>query len=117
MRKKSFMKFKDHEETLARKAVAIKSGVPGPAAETPTIHAKGRGYRAEKILDLAFANDLKVREDKDLVELLDLFDVDCPIPLEALHTVSLILEKVYSANEAQIVKRADKAAKPEVKTP
>ena len=39
-----------------------------------------------------------MRQDKDLIELLDAFDVDCPVPFEALHAVSLILERVYAEN-------------------
>ena len=33
------------------------------------------------------------------MNILDAFDVDCPVPLEALHTVGLILERVYAENE------------------
>lgn len=78
------------------KAVAIKKD---GEQSTPKIVAKGQGYNAEKILDIAFAEGVKVRQDKDLTELLDAFDVDCPVPLEALHTVSLILERVYEENQ------------------
>jgi len=77
------------------KAVAVKQG-DGVAA--PKITAKGHGYAAEKILDIAFAEGVKVRQDKDLTELLDAFDVDCPVPLEALHAVSLILERAHAEN-------------------
>ena len=77
------------------KAIAIMREKEGAA---PTIAAKGHGFLAEKILDIAFAEGVKVRQDKDLVELLDAFDVDCPVPLEALHAVSLILERVYAEN-------------------
>lgn len=79
------------------KAVAVKRSETG---EAPVIAAKGRGYNAEKILEIAFAEGIKVRQDKDLTELLDAFDVDCPVPLEALHAVSLILERVYTENKA-----------------
>jgi flagellar biosynthesis protein len=78
------------------KAVAIKRA---SADSTPTIVAKGHGFNAEKILDIAFAEGVKVRQDRDLTELLDAFEVDCPVPLEALHAVSLILDRVYSENK------------------
>ena len=84
------------------KAVAIKgaeSGADSSTAAPPQIVAKGSGELAEKILDVAFAKGIKVRQDKDLTELLDAFEVDSPIPLEALHTVSLILERVYAENQ------------------
>lgn len=83
------------------KAVAIKGsgGDASSTQDTPKIIAKGSGALAEKILDVAFAEGVKVRQDKDLTELLDAFEVESPIPLEALHTVSLILERVYAENQ------------------
>lgn len=93
----------DKDKPIARpqqvpdtKAVAVRKSDIG---EAPVITAKGRGYNAEKILEIAFAEGVKVRQDKDLTELLDAFDVDCPVPLEALHAVSLILERVYAENK------------------
>lgn len=77
------------------KAVAIKRKT---SDDTPVITAKGHGFNAEKILDIAFAEGVKVRQDKDLTELLDAFDVESPVPLEALHAVSLILERVVAEN-------------------
>lgn len=44
----------------------------------PSVVASGRGFVAEKILDLAFANDVKVREDADLVQILAAMYVDSP---------------------------------------
>ncbi|NVJ99153.1 MAG: EscU/YscU/HrcU family type III secretion system export apparatus switch protein [Alphaproteobacteria bacterium] len=84
------------DSALNTKAVAIKQEGDG---NTPKITAKGHGYNAEKILEIAFAEGVKVRQDKDLTELLDAFDVECPVPLEALHAVSLILERVYAENQ------------------
>lgn len=81
------------------KAVAIKGADPSSDSATPKIIAKGTGNLAERILDIAFAEGVKVRQDKDLTELLDAFDVDSPVPLEALHAVSLILERVYAENQ------------------
>jgi len=77
------------------KAIAIKRD---DAASLPRVTAKGQGVLAEKILDIAFAEGVKVRQDKDLTELLDAFEVESPVPLEALHAVSLILERVYAEN-------------------
>ncbi len=99
MRKKTFMNFKQDEKILAKKAVAIATDPGGDAADAPILSAKGRGYRAEKILDYAFAEGIKVRQDTELVELLDTFEVESPVPLEALHAVSLILERVYMENQ------------------
>ena len=64
----------------------------------PRVVASGRGSVAEQILEIAFANDVKVREDSDLAELLSQVDVESEIPLEALAAVAEILAYVYRAN-------------------
>lgn len=81
------------------KAIAIQGAQETDSNAPPKIVAKGSGDLAEKILDIAFAEGVKVRQDQDLTELLDAFNVDSPIPLEALHAVSLILERVYAENQ------------------
>jgi len=78
------------------KAIAIQQR---EGNDSPTLTAKGEGALAERLLDIAFAEGIKVRQDKDLTELLSAFDVETPVPLEALHAVSLILERVYSENQ------------------
>ena len=77
-------------------AVAIKERKN--AAELPTIAATGRGHIAEKILRLAFDNDIKVREDSALAEMLVQIDQDSPIPSEAFMAVAEILSYVYRAD-------------------
>ena len=67
----------------------------------PKVLAKGFGVVAEKILRLAFDNDVKVRTDPDLVEILSAVEVDCEIPIEALAAVSEILSYVYKEAENQ----------------
>lgn len=64
----------------------------------PKVVATGRGTVAEQILELAFANGVKVREDADLVEILSAVDVDSTIPVEAIVAVAEILAHVYRAN-------------------
>jgi flagellar biosynthesis protein len=86
-------KSSDHTPLINRKAVAVKQTDP---ERSPQITAKGKGFNAEKILDIAFAEGVKVRQDSELTDILEQFEINSPIPLEALHTVSLILEKVYS---------------------
>ena len=69
-------------------------------AGTPTVVASGRGFVAEQILAIAFANGVKVREDADLVQILAAVDVDSEIPTEAMVAVSEVLAYVYRANGA-----------------
>lgn len=77
-------------------AIALSHDIDGDAA--PTVVAKGYGEMAEKILDLAFHNDIKVRTDPDLAQILEVVEVDCEIPMEAFAAVAEILTYVYRAN-------------------
>lgn len=81
------------------KAVAIEyeRGVD----EAPRVTASGRGAVAEQILAIAFDRGIKVRQDAELVEILELVEVDSPIPLEAFTAVAEILAYVYQANAAR----------------
>ena len=69
-----------------------------PGLGLPRVTATGRGGLAEQIVALAYANGVKVRQDKDLVELLASVDVDCEIPTEALLAVAEIIAYLYRAN-------------------
>ncbi len=78
----------------------------------PKVVAGGRGAIAEQILQIAFANGVKVREDADLVQLLNSIDIDSEIPLEAFAAVAEILIYVYRANGTPLpVSGEDRSAK------
>ncbi len=64
----------------------------------PRVVARGYGKVAEQILELAFANNVKVREDPDLAQILAAVELDCEIPIEAFAAVAEILSYVYQAN-------------------
>ena len=81
-------------------AVAIAHKPTGPDS-LPKVVASGRGTTADKILEIAFAEGVKVREDADLAELLAAADIDSEIPTEAFIAVAEILRYVYMANGAQ----------------
>lgn len=97
----------DTNDLLKNKAVAVKKSTTSGKSH---IIAKGKGYLAEQILDIAFKKGVKVRQDKDLADLLEQFDVDSPIPLEALSAVSEILDYVYKANQSMLPKNTDESA-------
>ena len=86
---------------LAKRPVAFAIKDQKKSNLAPTILAKGHGKVAEKILRLAFDNDIKVRTDEDLAEILSVVEVDCEIPLEAFAAVAEILTYVYKANSEQ----------------
>ena len=85
---------------IRRKAVAIKD--TSRSLPMPRVVAAGQGTFAEQILQVAWANNIKVREDADLVEVLSAIDVDSEIPIEAFAAVAEILAYVYRANSGEI---------------
>ncbi len=81
-------------------AVAVALAKQEPNDRAPKVVAGGRGRVAEQILQLAFQNGVKVREDADLAQLLTAIDIESEIPLEAFAAVAEILVYVYQANNA-----------------
>jgi flagellar biosynthesis protein len=69
-------------------------------AGRPRILASGYDAVAERILEIAFASGIRVREDADLASTLAALEIGREIPLEAFAAVAEILSYVYSANEA-----------------
>ncbi len=82
----------------ARRPVAVALKYQLGTETLPRIVATGKGTVAEQILEVAFANGVKVREDADLVEILSAIEVDSDIPVEAIAAVAEILAYVYRAN-------------------
>ncbi len=82
-------------------AVAL-SYSPERGDDAPKVIASGRGAEAEQILDLAFRQGVKVREDPDLAEILAAVEIDAVIPLSAFVAVAEILKYVYSANHQPV---------------
>ena len=87
---------KKHDE----RSIAIALDYKADKSNAPKIVASGRGYLAEHILEIAFANNIKVREDADLAQILTAVEVDSEIPLEAFTAVAEILSYVYAANNS-----------------
>lgn len=77
-------------------AVALKDG--GQNGDLPVISAAGRGKIAEQILQIALENDIKIRTDADLAEMLAKIELESPIPSEAFMAVAEVLSYVYQAN-------------------
>jgi flagellar biosynthesis protein len=83
-------------------AVALRHDRGGEGA--PSVVASGRGAIAEAILELAFASGVKVREDKDLAEMLHAVGIGDHIPLAAFAAVAEILARLYAANSPGAVR-------------
>ncbi len=89
---------KDRESEEKKQAVAVALAHDTANGRPPKMVAGGRGRIAEQILEIAFANGVKVREDADLAQLLSSIDIDSEIPVEAFAAVAEILTYVYQAN-------------------
>ncbi len=79
-------------------AVAVALEYDPESEFAPKVVAGGRGSVAEQILQIAFAQGVKVRKDADLAEMLSAIDIDSEIPIEAFAAVAEILTYVYRAN-------------------
>ncbi|MBN1547903.1 MAG: EscU/YscU/HrcU family type III secretion system export apparatus switch protein [Syntrophaceae bacterium] len=64
----------------------------------PRLTAKGRGYVADRIIELAKKHDIPIKSDPGLVEILSHLDIDDQIPIEIYRAVAEILAFVYSLN-------------------
>ncbi len=85
-------------EALPRRMTAVALKDRSAQGMVPQVSAAGRGAVARQILEIAYQNGVKVREDANLAELLAKFELDSPIPTEALMAVGEILAYVYQAN-------------------
>lgn len=83
-------------ETGDQKAIALRYAHGRDNA--PILSAKGEGSVAEQILQVAFANGIRVRKDTDLTEILMAVEVESEIPLEAFAAVAEILNYIYRIN-------------------
>jgi flagellar biosynthesis protein len=84
------------EKKARQTAVAVKDR--SKDRQVPQVVAAGRGVIAEKIMQLAFENDIKVKEDGPLAEMLAAVELDSPIPSEAFIAIAEVLYYVYRAN-------------------
>ncbi len=66
---------------------------------SPRVVAKGKGYIARQIREIADEYGIPIRHDDDLVELLAQVDIDKEIPKELYAAVAEILSWIYRANE------------------
>ena len=65
----------------------------------PKVTAKGQGWVAEKIIAIAQEQNIPIKKDKDLMELLEKIDVGQEIPEELYKIVAELLAWVYDLNK------------------
>jgi flagellar biosynthesis protein len=76
-----------------KKVAALKYKANEDAA--PKVVAKGSGWLADKILEVARENRIPLKEDRQLVEVLSAIDLNREIPPELYKAVAEILAFVY----------------------
>ena len=69
--------------------------------DAPKVAARGRGFIADKIIEIAKQYDIPIKNDPDLVQVLSKLDVGAEIPVELYRAVAEILAFVYSLNESK----------------
>jgi flagellar biosynthesis protein len=70
----------------------------------PRVVAKGRGYLADKILELAREHNVPIRQDRNLLQVLSRLDLNEEIPPEIYKAVAEVLAFIYRLNNRQSVR-------------
>ena len=83
-----------------KRAVALKYDKGTDTA--PTVKAKGSGWTAERIIEIAKENDVPIQEDKDLVQILSMLEIDQEIPANVYGAVAKILSFIYRMRAQRI---------------
>jgi flagellar biosynthesis protein len=86
----------DVERAGRRRAVALRYDQDHESA--PRVLAKGQGDLAERIIALAAEHGIPLHEDKDLVRLLGVLDIDVQIPPALYRALAEVLAHLYRTN-------------------
>ena len=77
-----------HHPNESRQVVALRYEPKRESA--PKVVAKGRGYLADKILELAREHNIPIRQDRSLLQILSRLDLNDEIPPEIYKAVAEI---------------------------
>ncbi len=99
--------YDDNNSNKSKKtAVALKSyDEESKSFKVPKIVATGHGKIAEKIIEIAQNNEIEIKEDTNLVQMLETLDVGSEIPTEALIAVAEIMAHIYKVDNRLQKKR------------
>jgi flagellar biosynthesis protein len=97
-----------------RRAVALRYHSSEDAS--PRVLAKGQGEIAERIIALAASHGVPLHEDRDLVQLLGVLDLDVEVPPGLYRALAEVLAHVYRAN-AQLREEQGQRARPAAPPP
>lgn len=86
-------------KNFIQKAVALKYDIDKDNA--PKIVAKGKAETASNIIKIAKENDIPIKKDEDLLELLSQIDIDKEIPASMYKAVAEIFSFIYELSNNQ----------------
>lgn len=87
------------QEEFIQKAAALK--YDDKINNAPKVVAKGKGDIAKNIIKIAQENNLPIRKDEDLIELLSQVEIDKEIPPEMYKAVAEIFSFIYRLTQKQ----------------
>ena len=90
----------NRQNPARREAVALRYAPHNDGA--PRVTAKGRDHLADKILELARAHNVPIREDRNLLQILSRLDLNQEVPCEVYRAVAEILAFVYRLSNRTI---------------
>jgi len=79
---------------MKKKAVALK--YDSTKDKAPKVTAKGEGKKAQKIIEIAKLNNVTIKKDEDLVELLAKVELDKEIPPQMYKAIAEIFHFIYT---------------------
>ena len=82
------------EEKGIKKAIALRYNTEKENA--PKVVAKGKGLIAQRIIKIAEENELPIKKDEDLVELLTQIEIDKEIPANLYKAVAEVFSFIYN---------------------
>lgn len=82
---------------MKEKAVALK--YDDSTSSAPKVTAKGEGFTAKNIIKIAEENNVPIKKDEDLVELLSKVDIDREVPPEMYKAIAEVFSFLYTTTK------------------
>jgi flagellar biosynthesis protein len=82
---------------MKQKAVALK--YDDKKNQAPLVTAKGKGQSAKNIIKIAELNNIPIKKDEDLIELLSNVELDKEVPQEMYKAVAEIFSFIYKTTK------------------
>jgi len=80
-----------------KKAVALK--YDSKTTKAPKLTAKGKDKTAQKIIQLAKENNIPIKEDKNLIEMLSEVELNKEVPPQMYKAIAEIFSWVYNSTK------------------